>query len=234
MKERIDKIFAKASILTRSECAIAIKKKRITLNGEIVTSPSIKADSKSDSILLDGKVCDLKEYVYIMLNKPSGVVSASTDGKDKTVIDILPKEMLRKGLFPAGRLDKDTLGLVIITNDGVSAHKRLSPKHHAEKVYLFTVIEDVLDEDVKKIEQGVVLKDGYKTAPCKVEMLTKTQGYITLTEGKYHEIKRIFGSLGNKITFLKRVSFAGIMLDENLSYGQARYLTDEEEALFTK
>ena len=234
MLERIDKIFASCEVLSRSECALAVKKRRITVNGEIVKSPSQKADINKDEILLDGKSVELNKFVYIMLNKPEGVVSASTDGNFKTVIDILPESFKRKGLFPCGRLDKDTVGLVIITNDGVSSHKRLAPKTHAEKVYYFETADEYSNEDIFNIEKGVTLKDGYTTKPSKVKRITNKSGEITLTEGKYHEIKRIFGSLGNKITFLKRISFAGIMLDESLEEGEARYLTTKEENLFTK
>ncbi len=234
MLERIDKIFASCGVLTRSECASMIKRKKITVNGEIVNSPSQKADISKDNILLNGNKVELKKFVYIMLNKPSGVVSASTDGNCKTVVDILPESFKRKGLFPCGRLDKDTVGLVIITNDGISSHKRLAPKTHAEKVYYFETADEYSNTDILNIEKGVTLKDGYVTAPAKVRRISKTSGEITLTEGKYHEIKRIFGSLSNKITFLKRISFADIKLDENLEYGEARYLTIEEEKLFTK
>ncbi len=234
MLERIDKIFSSCNVLTRSECALAIKKKRIKVNGEIITSPKVKADLSKDEILLDGNRVELNKFVYIMLNKPDGVISASEDGNCKTVIDILPESFKRKGLFPCGRLDKDTVGLVIITNDGASSHKRLAPKSKTQKVYYFETADEVLKEHALKIEEGVVLKDGYKTAPSKVELLSKNSGHITLIEGKYHEIKRIFGSLGNKITYLKRVSFSDIVLDSNLKEGEARYLTANERELFTK
>ncbi len=234
MIERIDKIFSSAEILTRSQCLGAVKKGRIKVNGQVVKSPSQKADATTDEIMLDNKKCKFEKFVYIMLNKPSGVVSATEDGISKTVIDILPKDYVRKGLFPCGRLDKDTLGLVIITNDGQSSHRRLSPKTHAEKVYYFEVADPIRDNDVFEIERGVLLKDGYTTKPCKVKLITQSSGEITLTEGKYHEIKRIFGSLGNRITYLKRISFAGISLDDSLDYGECRYLTDKEIELFTK
>ena len=169
-----------------------------------------------------------------MLNKPNGVVSATEDSSFPTVIDILPNNMKRKGLFPCGRLDKDTVGLVIITNDGISAHKKLAPKNQTEKVYHYKTADPVSKEDLSKIEKGVLLKDGYTTKPCKVIPLSNIEGEITLIEGKYHEIKRIFGSLGNKITYLKRISFAGIKLDENLKEGEARFLTSQEELLFIK
>ncbi len=234
MLERIDKIFASCGVLTRSECALAVKRKKITVNGEIVKTPSQKADIEKDEILYENNPVELKKFVYIMLNKPQGVVSASEDGNFETVIDILPESYKRKGLFPCGRLDKDTVGLVIITNDGVSSHKRLAPKTHAEKVYYFETADEYSDSDLLNIEKGVLLKDGYITAPAKVKRISKNAGEITLTEGKYHEIKRIFGSLGNKITYLKRISFAGIKLDSNLLEGEARHLTKEEQDLFTK
>lgn len=232
--ERLDKLFSSTAIFSRKECLIAVKKGRITVNGTVVKDPSVKVDSEKDVILLDGKAPEFKKFVYIMLNKPSGVVSATEDGAQKTVIDILPESFKRDGLFPCGRLDKDTVGLVIITNDGVSAHKKLAPKSKTEKVYYFEIADEILGGQIELIEKGVTLKDGYTVSPCKVKMLSKTSGYITLTEGKYHEIKRIFGSLGNKITYLKRVSFGKIVLDENLEEGKARYLTKQEEDFFTK
>lgn len=232
--ERLDKLFSSTAIFSRKECLIAVKKGRITVNGTVVKDPSVKVDSEKDVILLDGKAPEFKKFVYIMLNKPSGVVSATEDGAQKTVIDILPESFKRDGLFPCGRLDKDTVGLVIITNDGVSAHKKLAPKSKTEKVYYFEIADEILGGQVELIEKGVTLKDGYTVCLCKVKMLSKTSGYITLTEGKYHEIKRIFGSLGNKITYLKRVSFGKIVLDENLEEGKARYLTKQEEEFFTK
>ena len=234
MLERLDKVFSSCGISTRSECLSLIKKGNVTVNGERVKTPSLKVDTNVDIIALDGEVLTLKKFVYIMLNKPLGVVSSTDEGGQTTVIDIIPDNMKRDGLFPCGRLDKDTLGLVILTNDGQSAHRRLAPKTHAEKEYLFETAEIVTKEDISKIEKGVTLKDGYVTMPCKVKMNSQTQGVITLVEGKYHEIKRIFGSLGNKITYLKRISFAGIYLDENLKEGDCRYLTPAEEKLFTK
>ena len=234
MLERLDKVFSSCGISTRSECLSLIKKGKVTVNGERVKTPSLKVDTNVDIIALDGEVLTLKKFVYIMLNKPLGVVSSTDEGGQTTVIDIIPDDMKRDGLFPCGRLDKDTVGLVIITNDGVSAHKKLAPKSKTEKVYYFEIADEILGGQVELIEKGVTLKDGYTVCPCKVKMLSKTSGYITLTEGKYHEIKRIFGSLGNKITYLKRVSFGKIVLDENLEEGKARYLTKQEEEFFTK
>ncbi len=232
--ERLDKAFSSCKLYSRAEITKIIKQKRVLVNGNIINDPSFKIDVSSDEILLDGKKVEFCKFVYIMLNKPQGVVSSTGDNRDKTVVDILPDSFKRKGLFPVGRLDKDTVGLVILTDDGVSAHRRLSPKTHAEKIYYFEVAEEVSSEVALEIEKGVLLKDGYKTLPCKIKMLSKTSGEITLVEGKYHEIKRIFGAKGNKITFLKRISFGGIILDNNLPEGSCRYLTKEEKELFIK
>lgn len=232
--ERLDRAFSSCKLYSRAEITKLIKQKRVSVNGKIINDPSFKIDSVKDEILLDGKKVKFNKFVYIMLNKPQGIVSSTDDNRDQTVIDILPDNFKRKGLFPVGRLDKDTVGLVILTDDGVSAHRRLSPKTHAEKVYYFETAEEVSNEVVLEIESGVLLKDGYKTLPCKIKMLSKTSGEITLVEGKYHEIKRIFGAKGNKITYLKRISFGGIILDNNLQEGSCRYLTELEEELFVK
>lgn len=232
--ERLDKAFSSAKLYSRSEITKIIKKKRVTVNGVIVNDPSFKVDTHTCVICVDNKRVEFKKFVYIMLNKPYGVVSSTDDNRDKTVIDILPNEYKRKGLFPVGRLDKDTVGLVILTDDGVSAHKLLSPKYHAEKVYYFETADPVTQSVASEIESGVLLKDGYVTKPCKVKLLTDNSGEITLTEGKYHEIKRIFGAKGNKITYLKRISFADIKLDEALDSGKCRYLTEQEEKLFIR
>ena len=232
--ERLDKAFSSCKLYSRAEITKLIKQKRVLVNGKVINDPSFKIDSVKDEVFLDGKRVEFNKFVYIMLNKPQGVVSSTDDNRDKTVVDILPDSFKRKGLFPVGRLDKDTVGLVILTDDGISAHKRLSPKTHAEKVYYFETAEEVTSEVAKEIESGVLLKDGYKTLPCKIKMLSKTSGEITLVEGKYHEIKRIFGAKSNKITYLKRISFGGIILDSNLPEGSCRYLTEQEQQLFTK
>lgn len=232
--ERIDKILSNAGVMSRSECKLAVKRKQITLNGEIIKDSSVKADGENDDIRLNGVKLSLQKYVYIMLNKPQGVVSATGDGKDVTVVDLVPENMRRADIFPCGRLDKDTVGLVIITNDGQSAHRRLSPKTHCEKTYFFTTAETVSENDVEVLQKGVELKDGFVTAPCKITLIDEKNGYIVLTEGKYHEIKRMFGFTGNKIVYLKRISFGDITLDENLKEGECRFLTEKERLSFTK
>ncbi|MBR2384505.1 MAG: rRNA pseudouridine synthase [Clostridia bacterium] len=229
---RIDKFFSEIGKFSRKECAEKLKKGFITVNGEIVKKGEFKVDIEKDVVCYNGEVVKYKKYVYILVNKPTGVVSATEDGRDKTVVDLLPPEMKKLNLFPCGRLDKDTVGLVILTNDGVSAHNALSPKHHVEKRYYFEVADEFTDSDKLAIENGLQLADGYTTKPCKIERLNDKSGHITLTEGKYHEIKRLFGARRNKITFLERVSFSKILLGD-LPRGEWRYLTEEEEKIFT-
>ena len=169
-----------------------------------------------------------------MLNKPDGYVSATDDEKEKTVLDLVNDEDRRKGLFPCGRLDKNTLGLVILTNDGDGAHRLLSPKHHVEKVYKFEVDAPISSEDVSRLENGVDI-GGYLTKPCKIKLYDNlSSGEITLTEGKYHQIKRMMEAIDNKITYLERISFGSILLDESLKRGEWRYLTTAEEEIFKK
>ena len=219
-------------ILSRSECRDEIKKKTITVNGEPAKSSDMKIDETNDVVALKGQVVKYSPYVYILLNKPEGYVSATEDKSEKTVLDLLPENLTKFGLFPCGRLDKDTLGLVILTNDGVSAHNALSPKRHVEKKYLFTAADEYGDDDKTAIESGITLADGYTTKPCKIERIDAHSGYITLTEGKYHEIKRLFGARKNKIVYLERISFGKIGLG-NLARGEWRFMTDEEKTAFT-
>lgn len=229
---RLDKFVSNNTSLSRSEASSQIKKGKVCVDGEKITSPDFKIDENKNVISLNGDVIYYQKFTYIMLNKPQGVVSATTDTRDKTVLDLLPQEYKKQNLFPCGRLDKDTLGLVILTNNGVGAHKLLSPKNHVTKEYEYECADPLNFDDKKKIEQGILLKDGYTAKPCTIKQITPHKGIITLTEGKYHEIKRMFGAVGNKITFLKRISFGSIKLDTKLEYGQFRPLTEEEKSIF--
>lgn len=230
---RIDKFFSSTATLTRSQCQKKLKAGDITVNGVIIKNGDFKVNPETDDIRLSGEKILYSRYVYIILNKPRGVVSATDDVKETTVLDLLPPEYKRLGLFPCGRLDKDTVGLVVLTNDGVAAHNALSPKKHVEKKYLFTVADPYLDEDIAAIEKGITLRDGYTTKPCKISRIDDHSGYIFLTEGKYHEIKRLFGARSNKIVFLQRVSFGEIRLGD-LPESSWRFMTDEEISLFTR
>ena len=229
---RIDKFFSEIGMFSRKESAENLKKGFITVNGVTVKKGDFKVDENKDEICFKGERVIYKKYAYILVNKPNGYVSATEDARDKTVLDLLPDSMNKLNLFPCGRLDKDTVGLVILTNDGVSAHNALSPKHHVEKKYYFEVADPYSDDDILAIENGLQLADGYTTKPCKIERVSENTGYITLTEGKYHEIKRLFGARKNKIVFLERISFSKIQLGD-LPRGEWRFLTDEEEKIFT-
>lgn len=228
--ERLDKILSKCLPLSRNELKKAAKAGRITLNGEAVGDLSVKADGNADSVLFDGKAVNTAEFVYIMLNKPKGVISASDGRGEKTVIDLLPDEMKRSGLFPAGRLDKDTTGFLLITDDGDFAHRILSPKNRVEKTYIATLDKPVDENGIKQLESGITLNDGTKFLPAKLKALNdnKTVVEIKICEGKYHEVKRMFKAVGCAVNELERTAMGKLMLDKSLKPGEARYVTPEE------
>ena len=230
---RLDKLIVECGLASRSEAGRLIRAGKASVNGQVVKKPDFKVDENNDEIFLLGKKISYKKFTYIMLNKPEGYVSATEDPNEKTVLELVLDEDRRKGLFPCGRLDKNTLGLVILTNDGEGAHYVLSPKHHVEKIYSFECIAPLSEEDIKRLESGVCIGE-YETKPCKIQMLEPQRGKITLTEGKYHQIKRMLEAVDNKITYLERISFGGIVLDPSLSRGEWRYLTPEEERIFIR
>ena len=231
---RLDKFFTETATLSRSEASLQIKKGKVMVDGAVVCDPSKKIDENTACVMLNGIQVNYQKYVYVMLNKPQGVVSATEDTKQKTVLDLLPEKYKKLGLFPCGRLDKDTLGLVMLTNDGDTAHKLLSPKKHVTKTYKYMCADPLTEQNKQKIENGLELKDGYTTKPCNIKMSSEFEGNITLTEGKYHEIKRLFGAVGNKITYLERISFGPLILDNNLQRGEWRELTNLEINLLLK
>lgn len=230
---RLDKFFSQTGTLTRSQAQKQLKLGKVTVNGETIKKADYKVDPDKDEIRYNEDKIVYRRFVYIMMNKPCGVVSATEDRDQKTVLDLLPEDLLKFDLFPCGRLDKDTTGLVVLTNDGISAHNALSPKKHVEKKYSFETADAYSDADVTAIESGITLKDGYSTKPCKIERISETEGYIYLTEGKYHEIKRLFGARSNKITKLGRIGFGKLEIGD-LPEGDWRYLTEEEISWFTK
>ncbi|MBQ9116861.1 MAG: rRNA pseudouridine synthase [Clostridia bacterium] len=225
---RLDKFLTHTGTLSRTEAAKAAKCGRITVDGKQVRDTATKIDPDKCAVAVDGIDIIYREHIWIMMNKPAGVVSATEDGRDRTVIDLLPEQLQGMGLFPCGRLDRDTVGLIMLTDDGELSHSLLSPKHHAEKVYSFT-LSVPYDKSVP-LETGILM-DGKMTKPAVIEMEDELHGRITLTEGKYHQIKRMFERAGSTVTFLKRESFAGIPLDPNLAPGGWRSLTTEEENL---
>ena len=229
---RIDKILSELGICTRREAAKAAKSGGILVDGKPEKDVSKHIDPDKSVISFLGRAVAYKKFTYVMLNKPEGYVSATDDKSLPYVTELLPEELRRRELFPVGRLDRDTVGLMILTNNGQLAHSVLSPKHHVEKLYRFTAAEPLKDGAEELFRGGVTLADGYE---CKSAVLTldegRTSGEIILTEGKYHQIKRMIASTGNKVTSLERIAFGGIELDTALARGEWRYLTDEEIAL---
>ena len=225
---RLDKYISDALIISRKDAAAAIRRGRALINGS-AAKPETKINPETDEVVFDGKKISYSPHIYIMLNKPRGLVCAASDARDKTVLSLFDKAYADKGLFSCGRLDKDTVGLLIMTTDGALSHRLLSPKHHAQKVYLVKTDRKFTEDDVSLMRGGVMM-DGKKTKPALLEILPeKTSALITLTEGKYHEIKRLCYCCGQKeVLYLKRIKFAGLSLDEELAEGEWRNLTDEE------
>ena len=228
--ERLDKIIASQGKYSRSEVKKLVKAGLITLNGEKVKSADVKADAEKDSITVDGESISYKRHVYIMLNKPQGVVSATDDPVHKTVIDLVPPALFRQGLFPAGRLDGDTTGFVLITDDGDFAHRILSPKNHIMKTYHATLARTLTEDDVRRFTEGVELRDGTLCLEAQVKMLSQEPpvAEVKIHEGKYHQVKRMFAALDNRVEALRRVKMGGLCLDESLAEGECREITAEE------
>lgn len=223
---RTDKFLSKAARLSRKDAAAAIRSGRVLVNGERCLRAEERIDEETASVTLDGKTLSYRKFTYIMLNKPAGYVSSTDDPSGSSVLELLPEE-LRRGLFPCGRLDKNTTGLLLLTDDGALCHRLLSPKSHAAKDYAFSCLRPITEEDRQALESGVDI-GGYVTKPCSLFLKSPTEGIITLTEGKYHQIKRMFQCRCNKILSLHRLSFGGVLLDETLESGAYRPLTFEE------
>ena len=229
---RIDKLISEAGFASRTEAAKAARKGNVTVNGEKVKDLSRHIDPERDVVTFFGEVVTYQKNVYIMMNKPEGYVSSTDDHSAPIVLELLDERLQLLGLFPCGRLDKYTVGLLLLTNDGQAAHRMLSPKKHVEKIYRFTLAHAITPDEIARLEAGVDI-GGFVTKPCKVVMLSDTEGDITLTEGKYHQIKRMAEAVNNKITYLERTAFAGIALDRTLARGEWRYLNEEEMALIS-
>ena len=227
---RLDQYIADTGTVSRKDVKAAAKKGLISVDGKTVKDVSIRIDENTAEVIFCGQKINWRKYVYVMLNKPAGYIS-STEESDKTVMKLLPPEYSKMECFPCGRLDIDTVGLLIITNDGPLAHKLLSPRHHAEKTYYYHCAPEIGEAEAEKLCAGVDIGD-YVTKTSKVDMISGGEGYITLTEGKFHQIKRMFEAVGSSITYLKRVEFGTVKLDESLSEGEWRELTEKElEAL---
>ena len=224
--KRLDKFLTELNIGSRSEVKSYIQKGYVTVDGVVVKKPETKVLEES-IVTFKGEVLNYEEFSYFMLNKPAGVVSATTDHYDKTVIDFFKDEPC-KNLFPVGRLDKDTEGLLLITNDGALGHRLTSPRHHVEKTYYVKLQNCIKKEHVCMLEDGVDIGEKKPTQPSKVEIISDDEVYITITEGKFHQVKRMFEVVSNKVVYLKRMSMGTLKLDENLELGAYRKLTEDE------
>lgn len=226
---RIDKFISDAGIASRRDSARAAKSGGITVDGAPVRDVSKHIDPEKSKVTYLGREIVYRKYTYVMLNKPEGYVSATDDKSLPYVTELLPDELRKQELFPVGRLDKDTTGLMILTNNGVLAHSLLSPKKHVSKVYYFTASEPLSAGAEDNFKNGVTLADGYECKSAILDLSSdRLSGEITLTEGKYHQIKRMIAAQGNRVTSLERISFGDIPLDRKLARGEWRYLTDEE------
>ena len=233
-KMRVDKFISNMGFGSRKDIKEFIKKKKITVNGEVIKKSDIYIDT-DDEIFCCGQRVVYEKYIYIMMNKPVGYVSANEDKREKTVFDLIGNEYRKNELFVAGRLDKDTEGLLIITNNGKFAHNMLSPKKHVDKTYFVRTEGGVIiDMDIDSFSSGVVIDGGYKCKPAKIEVLENgdiSESLLTISEGKFHQVKRMFEAVGKKVIFLKRVKIGELCLDESLEKGDFKLLNDDEVRL---
>lgn len=237
MLQRLDKIIASRTLYSRREVQDLIKKGLVKVNGISVRDRGAKIDDETDSVSVNGETLKNERFVYLMLNKPKGVVSATNDPKTKTVIDLVPDEYRGRNLFPAGRLDITTTGFVLITDDGDFAHRILSPKNHIEKTYEARLAEGVSERQLDEVARGITLKDGTECLPAKLCVLEQGENplvEIKICEGKYHQIKRMFAAAGNGVIELKRTKMGGLPLDSSLNEGECRPLTPKEVELVEK
>ncbi len=227
MQIRLDKYLADMGLGTRSQVKDIIKKGKININGVVVKDSNRKLDTEVEQVYMDGNPIFYEEFEYYMLHKPAGVISASSDKKAKTVIDLIT-DRKRDDLFPVGRLDKDTEGLLLITNDGELCHNLLSPKKHVDKVYYVELDKELSDEAAREVCEGVYIEEGVKSLPARLERLSADKVNLTIHEGKFHQVKKMFHAVGCEVTYLKRLSMGSLKLDEGLEKGQYRKLTAEE------
>ena len=232
---RIDKFISEQGIASRKEAAKAAKSGGVLVNGVAVKDLSTHIDPEADKVFYLGKRIEYHKFVYVMLNKPEGYVSATDDKSLPYVTELLPDELRRRELFPVGRLDRDTVGMMILTDDGVTSHALLSPKRHVEKQYYFTAKVPMREGVEADFREGITLADGYECKSAEIDLdPDRMGGVITLTEGKYHQIKRMVAAEDNRVMTLERISFGGIPLDTSLKRGEWRYLSEEEISLLIK
>ena len=229
MGERLDKLLADTGRWSRRESKELIRQGRVRANGVPCRSPEEKYEREGLELSVDGEILGAERFTYLMFHKPGGILSATRDGRQQTVLDLLPNHLKRRDLFPVGRLDKDTEGLLLLTNDGELAHRLLSPRYHVDKVYLAQVEGQVDEADVRAFAQGMTLEDGLRCLPAGLEPLAEP-GWcrVTLREGKFHQVKRMLAARGKPVVYLKRLSMGPLALDEALSKGEFRPLTAAE------
>ena len=232
---RLDKFLANSGIGTRKEVKDILKNRKSSVNDVFVKDGKIQIDEKKDIVKYENKIVNYKPFVYIMMNKPAGVISATEDNHHKTVIDLLNDEYRTYDIFPVGRLDIDTEGLLLLTNDGILSHNLLSPKKHVDKKYYVKIAKPLSENDVKTLENGIKLGENFVTKKAKIEVISKdshengnNQVYITISEGKFHQVKRMFKAVNNEVLYLKRITMGNLLLDQNLKLGEYRELTEEE------
>ena len=224
---RLDKFLCDTAGLTRTEAKNAVKKGQIAVNGQVQKAADFKVKENTDTVTFQGKPLSYAAFHYYILHKPAGVITATEDKKESTVMDILREEKV-KNLFPVGRLDKDTEGLLLITDDGELAHNLLSPKKHVDKEYLVKVRDSISEEDCRKLWEGVDIGDEKPTAPAKVERVAEKEILLTIREGRFHQVKRMLQAVGNEVLYLKRLSMGSLRLPEDLEKGAYRPLSEEE------
>lgn len=236
--QRIDRMIASQGTQTRAGIRRLLKAGAVTVNGKIEKDPGRHVEPGKDQIALNGVPLQYQQYLYLMLYKPAGVLSASRDPKAETVLDLLPERFRREGLFPAGRLDKDTTGFVLITDDGGFAHRMLSPKQHVEKLYEAQLDKPVGEEEIRRFASGLVLEDGFSCMEARLEPLAGRPfpaARVTICEGKFHQVKRMFAAVGRTVVALHRLAIGNVWLDASLSPGECRELTQQERhSIFNK
>lgn len=229
--QRLDKLLASTGKWSRKEVKLLVKQGKVLVDGHVISSSDEKIDGETAEITVNGTLLTYRKYTWIMLNKPSGYLSATSDGKGLTVLDLLPSELQRQNLFPVGRLDKDTEGLLLLTNEGGLAHDLLSPRHHVDKIYYARVNGCLTESDVKAFEDGMTLGDGLVCKSAGLRILTagiESEALVTLREGKFHQVKRMLACCGKPVTYLERRAMGNLTLDSNLARGDFRFLTEKE------
>ncbi|MGL5616752.1 MAG: pseudouridine synthase [Sarcina sp.] len=236
--ERLDKVLSNLGYGTRKELKKTVKSGIVTVNGNVVKDSGLQVNPEEDQIFVGDEEVIYREFIYLIMNKPAGVISATYDNRDETVIDLLHPDHQVFEPFPVGRLDKDTVGLLLLTNDGDLNHKLISPKNHVNKVYYAKINAPVNGADIKAFKKGVTLDDGYKCMPGELVVLENFEDSsiveVTIQEGKYHQVKRMFEARGKKVEYLRRIKFGYIDIDETLAEGEYRELTQEELNLLCK